>query len=91
MGTLTTGFSNWKDACIRFVSHEASQCHKDAVLKVCTLPTTTRDIDECFSTQVAKDKKENRQCFLKVLSNVRFLGRQALPLRGAGDESDSNY
>ena len=73
------------------LSHEASQCRKDAVLNVSTLPTTTRDIGECFSTPVAKDEKENRQSFLKVLSNVRFLGRQALPLRGAGDESDSNF
>ena len=30
-------------------------------------------------------------CFLKVLSNVRFLARQGLALRGDGDEADSNF
>ncbi len=28
---------------------------------------------------------------MKLLSNVRFLARQALPLQGSGDESNSNY
>ena len=47
---------------------------------------------ECLSTQLKKDKLERRQCLLKVLSNIRFLARQGLPLRGHGDhESDSNF
>ena len=41
---------------------------------------------------VKERKVERRQCFLKVLSNVKFLARQGLPLRGHGDhESDSNF
>ena len=44
---------------------------------------------ECLSK---REKLERRQCFLKVLSNVKFLARQGLPLRGHGDhESDSNF
>ena len=66
-------------------------CHKDAVFKTVTIPSTHRDIGECLSAQHAREKLERRQCFLKLLSNVRFLARQALPLRGDGDESDSNY
>jgi hypothetical protein len=50
-----------------------------------------RDIGESLSAQHAQDKLDRRQCFLKLLSNVRFLARQALPLRGVGDETDSNY
>ena len=41
--------------------------------------------------QHAQQKLECRQCFLKLLSNVRFLARQGLPLHGDGDECDSNY
>ena len=52
-----------------------------------TLPATTTDIAESLSVE----KLERRQCFLKVLSNIRFLARQGLPLRGHGDESDSNF
>ncbi len=29
--------------------------------------------------------------FLKILSNVQFLARQGLPLRGDGEETDSNF
>ncbi len=78
-------------AVYKFPNHESSRCHKDAVLKTITIPATTKDIGESLSSQLAKDRLEHRQCFLKLLSNVRFLARQALPLRGGGDESNSNY
>ena len=61
------------------------------MLKTITLPATTRDIGESLFTQHAKEKLVRRQCFLKLLSNLRFLARQGLPLRGDGDESDSNF
>ncbi len=80
-----------KDACVKFPNHESSRCHKDAVLKTITLPATTKDIGENLSSQLAKDRLERRQFLKKLLSNVRFLARQALPLRGGGDESNSNY
>ncbi len=76
---------------MRFTSHQASNCHKDAVLKTVTFPATTHDVGESLSVQHAQEKLERRQCFLKLLSNVRFFARQALPFRGDGDESDSNY
>ena len=88
---ISTGFANWKEARARFSAHESSTCHKDAVLKTVTLPATVRDIGEASSLQHAQDKLERRQCFLKLLSNVRFLAKQGLPLRGDGDELDSNY
>ena len=51
---ISTGYTNWKDACGKFQNHEASNCHKDALLTTVTLPATTPDIDECLSSQVAK-------------------------------------
>ena len=56
-----------------------------------TLPTTHTDVGESLSAQYAKEKLYNRQCFLKILSNVRFLARKGLPLRGDGNECDSNF
>ncbi len=88
---ISSGYTNWKDACAKFPNHESSRYHKDAVLKTITLPATAKDIGESLSSQLAKDRLERRQCFLKLLSNVRFLARQVLPLRGGGDESNSNY
>lgn len=60
-------------------------------MKVVTLPATTVDVAEALSVQHQREKLERRQCFLKVLSNARFLARQGLPLRGHGDECDSNF
>ena len=37
------------------------------------------------------DQKDNRQCLLKVLSNIRFLAQQGIALCGDGDENDSNF
>ena len=77
---ISKGYSNWKDAVIRFTSHQASTCHRDAVLKTITLPATTRDVGESLSVQHAQQKLERRQCFLKLLSNVRFFGQARSPI-----------
>ena len=88
---ISKGFSNWKDASVKFANHESSNCHKEAVLKVVTLPAVTRDVAESLSEQHRQDKLERRKCFMKILSNIRFLARQGLALRGHGDKSDSNF
>ena len=61
-----------------------------------TLPFSTQNLAESLSNLLWKEKLEQRQCFLKVLSNIRYLARQGLPLRGHGDtdtqtESESNF
>ena len=58
------------------------QCHREAVLPY--LPLLLKKKNE-------REKLERRQCLLKILSNVRFLARQGLPLRGHGSEIDSNF
>ena len=37
-----------------------------------------------------KSDNDNRQCLLRILSNIRFLSRQVLALRGDGNKIDSN-
>ena len=54
-----------------------------------TLPATTRDVGEILSSTLAKEKADNRQCLLKVLSSLRFLVRQDSAIRGH-DEKDGN-
>ena len=73
---LVKGFTNWKDATVKFSNHESSKCHKEAVLKMVTLPSTTVDVGESLSQQHKQEKRDNRQCFLKVVSNLKFLSRQ---------------
>ena len=85
---MSTGFSNWKDAVSKFTKHDSSRCHQESVLKTVTLPATTGNVGEMLCSQLATQRSE---CFLIILSNIRFLARQGLALRGDGDESDSNF
>ena len=41
---ISKGFSNWKLATSVFRQHELSNCHKEAVEKIITLPATTLDV-----------------------------------------------
>ena len=88
---VSRGFSNWKDACVKFNNHQSSSCHMEAVLNIVALPATIADIGENLSAQHQQEKIERRQCFKKILSNVKCLARQGLPLRRHGSEYDSNF
>ena len=65
---ITRGFSNWKDATVKFNIHDSSKCHKEAVLKIITLPSTTMNVAESLYAQHKQEKQDRRQCFLKVPS-----------------------
>ena len=68
---ISAGFSNWKDATVKFTNHALSKCHEEAVLKTITLPSTCKNIAESLSAQVTKDRLDRQQCFLKSVSNIR--------------------
>ena len=83
--------SNWKVACASFRKHESSNCHKESVLKVETLPRTCGDIGKKMSKKHAEDKSDNRDSMRKILFSIRFLACQGISFRGDGDECDGNY
>ena len=58
---------------------------------VVALPRDYRDCAEFLSSQHAKEKANNRQTMLKLLSNICYIARQSLPLQGDVEEDDSNY
>ena len=69
-----------------------SKGHKEAVERTLVLPTCTEDVGETLSREHSAEKSVNRQPLLKILSNFRFLARQALPLRGdKAGEINSNF
>ena len=76
MAFISKDYHNWKDASTKFAIHSSSNCHKVATLKVMTLPSTTKDVGESLSAIHQIEKLECRQCFLKILSNIRFLAQQ---------------
>ena len=81
----SNGFKNWKDATISFKNHEASASHKEALQVVMVIPATCSDVGEMLSREHAQEKNKNRQCLIRILSNIHFLSRQGLALRGDGD------
>ena len=56
-----------------------------------TLPATVKDIGELSSQKHADQKAKNRQLFLQILSSLKFLARQGLPLTGDKDKKDGNF
>ena len=70
--------------------HKGSACQKEALQLVVVLPAYCLDVGEMLSKEHA-DQKDNRQCLLKVLSDIRFMAQQGIAIRGNGDENDSNF
>ena len=92
------GFSNWKNAMETkkgFQKHESSDSHMEA--RYVTVPATViGDIGDLLSERHALEKSMNRKNLLSILSNIRYLARQALPLRGdwnteTRSEENSNF
>ena len=65
--------------------------HKEAVEKVLTLPSTTRDVGKLLSSAHAREKEVNRHCLLKILTDLRLLARQGCAIRGHSGENDGNF
>ena len=64
--------TNWTDAGRKFSVHQASDAHKDVHR---ARFSNTEDIDELMCDIHAGQKRENKYCFLKILSSVRLLAR----------------
>ena len=87
---LFGGFSNCKDATVRFAKHEKTMTHKTAVDLIVMLPRTARDVGEMLSSADAAEKPVICHCLLKIAENIRFLARQGLRLHGNYDGSCGN-
>ena len=76
------GFSNWKNAMEKkkgFQKHESSESHMKALSRFVPTPATVMDdIGDLLSERHALEKSKNRKILLPILSNIRYLARQAL-------------
>ena len=64
----------------KFRKHEQSTHHRFAVD---TIIKSSKDVDEMLSSAHAKEKADNRKALYTIVSTIRFLARQSLPLRGS--------
>lgn len=59
--------------------HEKAECHREAKMKI--LGSKTPRIKEQLSNKAAKKRAENRHKLLKMISSIKYLLRQGLPIR----------
>ena len=80
-----------------FQKHESSDSHMKTVARYGTAPATVKgDFGDLLSERHTLEKSKNRKILLSILSNIRYLARQALPLRGdwnteTTSEENSNF
>ena len=78
---LLKGFTNWQGATHGFRKHEECKFHK-----LCSSSLAIKlDVGDMLNAAAITEKEKNREYLLKVLSSIRFLARQGLPLRGDED------
>ena len=99
----TSGFFNWKKALDKFSKHDQSACHCDAISMVAAASTEIMNVGTQLSAEYTEQKALNIKCLLAIMSNIRFLARQGLALRGGthydadmtsdsiGGERESNF
>lgn len=85
---LDKGFSNWKKAIEKFESHESSDCHKEAVLKFANYKSEI-NVSAILSTEKARQMKESSSCLMKIITSLRYLAMQGIPIRGHTDETSN--
>lgn len=74
-----SGYKNWKKALEKnkgFNAHQNSSAHKEATARYITQkPSDTTSVDHLINSATKVQMAENRRMFLKILSNIRFLGK----------------
>jgi hypothetical protein len=59
---------------------------QEAIEMAITIPATHKDISECISSASGEQQRNNRPCFMKVLTSLQFLAQQGLPVHGEGED-----
>ena len=85
---VSRGYGNWKSPTVAFKKHESTICHRTTTEVMISLSTQVCDIGEQLSTRYREERAENREIFLKILGNIRFIARQGLAFGGSGDDDD---
>ena len=91
---ISNAFTNWQDAGTKnrdFDKRFRSETHRETHERLFTISNTCDDISAQLSTTFNETRSVNRQNLLKILTNVKLIVRQDLPLRGHGSGEDSNF
>jgi len=78
---IEEGYGNWNKALQRFHNHEKSDMHREAMEKMAARLSGTNIVAQ-LSAQHEAYNLFHRKMLMKLLSCIRYLARQGLPLRG---------
>ena len=83
------GFCKWKNALVKFKSHDTCSSHREAVMK---LNTFLKGTNVCGSLVSAHERERTTaKCAMsKVITSLLFLARQNIAMHGHED-ADSNF
>ena len=79
------GSDNWKKALERFREHKICHMHTESYMKLKSLQQ--KSIANPLSNLKTAEQKWNREILCKVLSSLKYLLRQGLPIRGHLEEN----
>ena len=82
---VSVGFDNWKKVLKRFREHELCHMHTESYMKLKSLQK--KSIANQLCNLKVTEQKCNREMLYKVLSSLKYLLRQGLPIRGHCEES----
>ena len=85
-----SGFCNWKDASRCFQRHEDSSSHSEAVMKWSSYYAGV-NVATQINSKHSESQMVSREMLLKLLSSMRYLARQGLPLRGHATDDGNFY
>ena len=85
---LDNGFGNWKKALQKFLEHEKSDMHREAVDRLAA-KSSGRSVATLLNAQHETDTAFHREMLQNLLSCIQFLARQGLPFRGHREDTES--
>lgn len=87
---ISDGFKNWKKATLKFREHDNSDCHREAVERVKSLPQITKRHRRIFVRTTRRPKKREQDVLDQSIV-YHQVSCQGLAFRGYKDDSDSNF
>ena len=72
----------------KFPEHENSEVHRESIAKLAA-KNSGQSIASALNRQHDEETKFHQEMLLKLLSCIRFLARQGLPLRGHREDTES--
>ena len=86
----TKGFNSWRKAKERFLQHEKSELHREAVYKISTAEGTPA-VHVQLDNHISQQQKCRRNMFIKEVATLRTLLRQGLAVRGHSENEGNLY